>query len=352
MQIDFHHATTYVAARLAGLDQEAAQTVAYAAQYVDDATSSGTIHFSNKAMYHRISSAHKMVDPRNAKALANHLVWIPFHFLPGNGGQAAGVKHDGGFIEKIICTPDSPIAREMVAQAIIEKDKPYALHRLGIAMHVYADTWAHQGFAGVLHPVNEVERAKETSDSGEFKKGLGRFMGDILDDAIPPLGHGRATIFPDMPFLQWQYTDWQGQTVVRDNTALFCDAAGQLCKAMQRFIAGNPKAQVPGIADADKQKIRDLFLYAPKKEGEKRHTVWLKAIRDGVFSFGAETVTYTGKGKGSWKELALGTSFDLPVHSYKEDFLTSHWKMFHDAVQVHRLFVIHDLLPKYGICAA
>ncbi|MCJ7600758.1 MAG: hypothetical protein MUO63_04545, partial [Desulfobulbaceae bacterium] len=199
MQTDFHHATTYVAARLAGFPQDRAEIIAHAAQYVDDATSSGTVNFDNEALYSRISSAHKMLDPRNADDLANHLVWIPFHFLPGNDGLGEGQNPIGKFINKLVCTPDSPIARQMVRQAIVDQDRPYGLHRLGVAMHVYADTWAHQGFAGILHKINEVENVKETSNSGVFSSGLASILSGILDDAVPPLGHGRATVLPDMP---------------------------------------------------------------------------------------------------------------------------------------------------------
>ena len=71
MQIDFHHATTYVVARLSGFPQPQAATVAHASQYVDDATCSGMIRFDNGALYSRICSAHKMVDPKNADALAS-----------------------------------------------------------------------------------------------------------------------------------------------------------------------------------------------------------------------------------------------------------------------------------------
>ncbi len=352
MQIDFHHATTYVAARLAGFDQPEAEIVAYAAQYVDDATSSGAVYFDNKAIYQRISSAHKMVDKRNAKALANHLVWLPFHFLPGNGGLDAGQNPRGKFINKIICTPKSPIAEAMVCQAIAEKDKPYGLHRLGVTMHVYADTWSHQGFAGVLHRVNDIENAKETGDSKVFKKGLRSVLNDIIDDAIPPLGHGRATVFPDMPFLAWEYKNYQKKMVRRNNTELFCDAANHLCMAMQRYIAGDPDARVPGIKREDMAKIQNLFTTCQKEKGDERHVEWLKAIKQGVFSFGADTVSYAGKGNGSWKAKALGTSFDQQVTIYKKDFLKSDWKMFHDAIQAHRFYIIHDLLPQYGICAA
>jgi len=50
---------TYIAARLAGFNRTKASIIAYSAQYVDDATNSGVIHFKNGAMYSRISSAHK-----------------------------------------------------------------------------------------------------------------------------------------------------------------------------------------------------------------------------------------------------------------------------------------------------
>lgn len=352
MQIDFHHGTTYVVARLAGFSQAEADIVAYSAQYVDDAISRGTVHFDNKAMYSRINSAHKMIDKRNAKELANHLVWIPFHFLPGNGGEKAGENPRGEFIEKIVCVHNSHIARDMVRNTIEEKGKMYGLHRLGVAMHVFADTYAHEGFAGVLHPVNEVENANEISDSRVFGSCLKTLLLEVMDDTIPPLGHGRANVLPDMPFLEWEYKNHKNETVRRNNTDLFCDAADEMCKAMKRYRFGDPDAQVDGIALGDMEKIRKLFLRHPDKDGNKRHVIWLHAIRDGYFSFGGEDVAYTAKGKSSWKEQAIGSSFDLRVHSYNENFLTSNWKLFHDALQAHRFHVIHDLLPRYSICAA
>jgi len=350
MQIDFHHATTYVLARLAGFNASHATTIAHAAQYVDDATSSGEVHFENKALYRRISSAHKLIDLRNTQAAANHLVWLPFHFLPGNDGKAAG-QDPVSFIHKIVCRPNSPVAQDLVRQSILDRNRRYGLHRLGVTMHVYADTWAHQGFAGVLHKINDVENARETGTSGVFSH-LGNFLREMLDDAIPPLGHGRATDFPDMPFLSWQYTNGLGELVQRNNTDDFCEASEHLCRAMQRYLAGDPDAKVKGVPEKDMEKLKDLFSNIKKEKGEERHAEWKKEIANGAFSFGGETISYRAKGPGSWKDQALGTSFDLPVHTYKDDFLDSDWKLFHDAVQAHRFYVIHDLLPHYGICAA
>ena len=352
MQIDFHHAATYVLSRLAGFPKNEAEILAHASQYVDDATSSGTVYFDNKALYHRISSAHKMIDVRNTRAVANHQVWIPFHFLPGNGGKGMGKNPGGKFIQKIICRPNSPVARQMVKNAILEKNREYALYRFGVVMHVYADTWAHQGFAGVMHRVNEVEDAVETGGSGTFGKDLKTFLRDILDDTIPPLGHGRATIFPDMPFLKWKYTNGNGELIVRNNTAEFCKAAQAMFNAMRRFRVGDPSLPSKRIPGKDMQQIRSLFKNIKEEDGSKRHGQWLTAIKEGRFSFGPESITYAARGKQSWKHQALGTSLDLVVHRYRKDFLVSNWKLFHDAVQAHRFYIVHDLLPRFGICAA
>ncbi len=352
MQIDFHHTVTYVLARLAGFDKARANIIAYAAQYVDDATSTGTVYFDNKALYHRTSSAHKMLDPRNVEELANHRVWLPFHFLPGNGGKPAGRNPSGQFINKIVCRPDSHVARQMVADTIVNRQRPYGLHRLGVTMHVYADTWAHQGFAGVLHPINEVEHARETTSSGVFDNPLKDILRDLLDDAVPPLGHGRANVFPDMPFLSWEYKNGHGTLIQRNNTNAFMVAARQMHRAMQRFLAGDPAATVDDLPPQDNRQIRTLFESLQMEDGEERHKHWLQAIRQGAFSFGGETVTYKPRGKNSWKAKALGVSHDLRVHTYKPRFLSSNWKLFHDAVMAHRFFVNHELLPRYGICAA
>lgn len=352
MQIDFHHTVIYVLSRLAGFSRAKALTLAYASQYVDDATSTGVVNFDNKALYARTSSAHKALDIRNTQAIENHRVWIPFHFLPGNEGKVAGKNPDGGFIRKLVTRPDSPIARHMLQEAINRQNLSYGLHRFGVALHVYADTFSHQGFAGVLHEINEVEDAVETGNSGVFSNGLGDILRDILDDTVPPLGHARATHFPDLPFLKWQYKDGTGETIPRDNPAIFMEACDKIFKAMKGFIDKDPSMRSGTIPASDRRQIETLFSNLKNEDGHKRHKKWLAEIVQGAFSFGKEKITYAPRGLESWKAKALGTSHDLPVHSYKPNFLKSQWKLFHDGVQAHRHFIIRVLLPQFGICAA
>ena len=76
-----------------------------------------------------------------------------------------------------------------------------------------------------------------------------------------------------------------------------------------------------------------------------RHCRWSLQLRQGL--------DFLCRGREeTWKAAALGTSQDMPVYSYSPDFLRSDWKLFHDALQQHRLTVSHEILPRYGICAA
>jgi hypothetical protein len=354
MQIDFHHAVTYVCARLAGFDDREAGTIAYAAQYVDDATNSGVIEFDNGARFQRISSAHKLFDYRNLQNLANSQVWIPFHFLPGNGGLPAGQSPPGSFVEKLICQADSPIARDMVQACIQQHQSPYGLHRLGITMHVYADTWAHQGFVGVNHRVNEARQLVDgtgQADQNLLQRLKGYFIGEAL-----PLGHGAVLGNPDKPFLRWGYTNGHGVAIVRDNPASFMAAVTAMHAVMQRYRLGDPTTAVASLLESDRQRIAQEFTQTTANSSHVRHRAWIAAIAAGDFSFGPATIDYIPKGKGSWKHLALGTEADddrdHQRFPYQPSFLTSDWKRFHDALQAHHFHIIHELLPRYDICVA
>ena len=360
MQIDFHHAVTYVAARAAAFDHPEAEKIAYCAQYVDDAVKTGTVTFQNNAMYDRTCSAHKTLDYRNMEELANHRVWLPFHFLPGNGGKPADQNSGQPFVERVVCTKDSPVALDMIAACIGDRHKPYGLHRLGITLHTYADTWAHQGFAGINNEINNISDLTDESGGGLnpqdmlacffgklFSRAAAKLVGDVL-----PLGHGAALCFPDLPYLRWSYKNGNGKRVHRDNTDDFMEAADNMCRVMKQYRAGRADALMLGMDNTYKTIVAKLFKEFTDEEGEDRHVKWLEAIREGEFPFGPVNLEYDPEGRKSWKAFALGTSKDAAEYPWNESFLTSDWKYFHDALLDHRFTIIYDILPKYRICAA
>lgn len=346
MQIDFHHGVTYVLARLAGFPAAEARVVAYAAQFVDDATEDGTIVFDNGARYSRIPSAHKTLDYRNFEALAASRVWIPFHFLPGNMGLPTGEAPEGPFVNRLITIPNSSVAQDMLRAAIADRASPHGLHRLGIAMHVYADTWAHQGFVGLNHIVNQANDL--TSASGAPDADLIDRVKNYFVNTALPLGHGTVLSHPDKPYLVWAYTNGLGERITRNNPDDYIDAAEAMCRAMQGFREGDFDASVAGLSAADRNTIQRLLRDVTDQDGAGRHARWLEEIAGGSFSFGAEEVAYV---EGSWHDAAFG-GHEENEYRYAEAFLASDWKRFHDALQVHRYDVVHRILPRYGICTA
>jgi hypothetical protein len=369
MQLDFHHAVTYVLARLAGFDAGEAEVVAYAAQYVDDANNSGVVRFHGDIRYSRISSAHRHFDQRNFRSLANLQVWIPFHFLPGNGGCKPGEIPGSGFIEKLRCTPDSCVAGEMIDSCLADWNAPYALHRLGITLHVYADTFAHQGFSGVAHESNDVSELSGKSGRLTPRPLLSRlqdaFLSTVIGEVLP-LGHGAVLHYPDLPFAKWHYRNaWleknhRSTEGERDNPDLYMKAVTAIFDVLTAFRRERGDAAVPDtVPAADLERIRENLSSFTSDSKDERHRQWVDSISNGAFSFapqGTESPQYVHKGVGSWKHAALGTEKEVDdkkdIFEFKEAFLHSNWKMFHDALLKHRFVILRDILPRYGICGA
>ena len=357
MQIDFHHAVTYVLARLAGFSVNESDIISHASQYVDDATNEGVVKFTNGAMYSRISSAHQIIDLQNANDVINHRVWVPFHFLPGNGGLKAGKNPEGGFINKLVCTPDSFVAQELLAKCIADRHKPYALHRLGITIHVLADTFSHQGFAGVIHNINaihELDSDGEIGSHNSFQDFFNQVKSSLIDFTLP-LGHSAALTCPDLPFLKWRYTNKLTPNIYKDNPAIFRKAVNSIFKSLKKYRNKDTGTTIAGqISPADFEQINSNLLNFTDNDVAIRHQKWIHSIANGEFSFPKEKITYIPKGMGSWKFQALKTESDIDIgeYEYSDSFLSSNWKMFHDALQKHQFEVVHDILPKYGICVS
>jgi len=307
-------------------------------------------------MYRRLATAHRALDYKNFASLANRLVWIPFHFLPGNGGLEADRDPEGKFIHKLITRPDSPVARRMFADAIRDQDRPYHLHRLGIVSHVYVDTWAHQGFAGVNHRVNVVRDVRQEGvvDQG-FQQKVYRFFQGFVQQRVPPIGHGAALSYPDRPYLRWSYVNGLDELVERDNPALFVEAADRLYRMFVRYRARDPELEVDGLSADAKGMLRTRFEGIRDPDERVRHRRWLDELEEDAFGIGPVELDYVAKGPGSWRATAL--QYPAPDTKerrfpYDDAFLGSDWKRFHDAAKAHRRSIVDDVLPSFGICVA
>ena len=354
MNIDFHYGVIYLTSRLAGMNQAQAQIVAHACQYVDDATTPGILEFEGGETYDRFASAHRLFDYKNALNMENRVVWAPFHFLPGGQG--------GSLEEKSICRPDSEIAKAMVRRSIEGNQANNSLHRLGVTLHVYVDTWAHQGFSGTVSKYNTVKTL--AGDDHDHDTWINKLKGFLVEagenvealtlDAISGLGHGAALHFPDMPWAKWKYTNGHDHKIERNNLPDFVQAADMACKAIQGFLNSNSQYETePGLGKEAKQAIENL-LSSNRDHDETRRLEYLsRSIAEGkIPGIKEEIPKYIAKGQGSWKHLATGIT-DVgdggrpPVWS--QAFEVSDYRKFHDAIKQHRFVVTQEILPGHYV---
>lgn len=337
-----------------GLSAGDATTVAHACQYVDDATTSGLLYFAGGETFERFATAHKRFDYANLINEGNRLVRTPFHFLPGGNGDTLE--------ERAICRPNSEIAQAVVKRAIAHKGASDALHRLGVTLHTYVDTWAHQGFAGIECASNKV-RHLEAEDctreqwlhrfAGFVQREIAEIESDVLSQSLP-LGHGAALHYPDQPWAKWTYVNGHGKQVTRENLCDFVEAADMACRALHAYCVGNQEFEgSPGLTAEASAALRNLLDMNRNVDEISR----LEVIRDSVAA-GAipglkeQIPTYIAKGVGSWKHLATGIREDGDGHerpAWSEVFEESDYRKFHDAVKEHRFAVTQDILPAHKL---
>lgn len=355
MNIDFHYGVIYILARKAGFEGKSAETIAHACQYVDDSTVTGVLDFEEGQSFDRFASAHEMFDHKNMVRDSDMRVWAPFHFLPACEGDT--------FDEKCVCRPNSATARALVEEALRLRTADNALHRLGVTLHVYVDTWAHQGFSGTISPNNVVHQlTSDHHDSNDLLAELRRAVGAARDlaeselvDMISRLGHGAALHLPDLPWAVWRYTNGHDQPIRRENLPDFISAADMAFRALSAFRSSSATfVDQRGLPADFKDALEQLLGGSQSNDCDERLQRLFDAVASGSIPGLREDVPiYVAKGPRSWKFLATGItshSNDGPTPPiWSAAFEESDYRKFHDAVKDHRAFVTEELLPRHGV---
>jgi hypothetical protein len=363
MQVDMHYYGTYAMALAAGIPDPDASVIAYAAQYVDDATSSdsrvnkkdGGLLVGFTTAHH----AHQTILPGNKDPIYQRKVWVPCHFIPG--GEGSDME------QKSVCVKNSPIAREMVENHIgmAAGGKKFGLELIGIAAHAYMDTFAHYGFSGFGSSYNSIDTKTLriwTNDDNEYDRLKKKFKllekGDenlCLDETSifsklmskgaqllsSSLGHGGVLSFPDRPYLRWEfeYELPRPGNGTRENRENYKDYL-QGCRELHSFFSGFARkryAHPEGRAFDDiKGVVSEILRIEADKEA--RSEGWK---RSGLVPGSADysELEWESQKKGFDKYADSSVGMDTSVYR------------FHQAAAYHRYYMLKDLLPKHGIAA-
>lgn len=346
MQKDFHFYAIYVLCRCNGMSPENSKKVAYASQHTDDAKYEHALDFENGGRFQQVLSAHKSIHPEVFSLDTQYRIYAPFHFIPGNQGNR--------FQERMVCRQRSEIAQQMVREVANLKGKPYQLHRLGIALHVYADTWSHQDFSGLQTELNDV---KEIDVINEGKAGISRiftnFFRNIAESLIPQIGHAEAATLPDEPYREWTfYHEYQKRSIHRKNWFICQDACRATYKEIKSFLTKNPECRDERPVPWGNTKSVVTNLFRQKGDLEERCGNWAEEINLSGFGFPCQPVekdlSYDDR---EWFRTAVEVKTVEETEKYhrKDDFHLSDWKHFHDAAASHRFFVLQESLSPQGI---
>lgn len=265
MNICYHYYTVKTLAVKAGFSDEEAQRIAYYSQMVDD------FHLSNQVL---------LKEPPPEFFLKNNLAWrigdhewgmlpcatgidflkslsvhyqehtlAPFHFIPPKDLATLKNREDSERTDyRCVCAGERgdllihEIVNEAV-QAVKVQRRGKNLMAMGMAIHTYADTYAHCHFSGLHGFENEAVLKKAYDRTGEAKE-----FPEVESAALrllPPIGHAHVETAPDIcsKYIQYQMKTTKAGgfnlNVERDNAIYFSSCSRAILNLFCQ-ITGSP----------------------------------------------------------------------------------------------------------------
>jgi hypothetical protein len=351
METDMHYYGTLAMAIAAGIPRGDAETIAYAAQFVDDSTGCDSSEHKDHGLLYGISTAHHPVqsfmDRIGAKIREGteeqRKIWVPFHFLPGGEGDSLS--------EKLLCIKNSSIAQEMLENNLeTALKKPYGLELIGISAHVYMDTFSHYGFSGITSSFNRVKNKtvsfiREPLTAAYIRKKFKIFIEKHVvtraaQSASKYLGHAGVACYPDRPYLLYRFDFDKPRpdhsvTSERDNSATFLEG----CKYLHVFFSKFAQAKYPGAGNRHdfndiENAVRGIIACEADQKGR------IKAWEDSGLISNCPTCK---------PEIWEREKIMFSKNALSENGISTSAYRFHQAATFHRYYVLKDLLPAHGI---
>lgn len=347
MDINFHYATVKVLAEHAGFAPADGELIAYASQFVDDATAYERMGLDEDPQvdgiryscgeFDPICTAHKDIDYAASitSRRARRLVYVCFHFIPSlaQGGEAAAARQ---------VAPGNPLARALVEEAIaalagatgVARER--ALIRIGAALHSYADTWAHQGFSGFWDSPNNDISGLRTKVDGKWRHVDP--VSTFVSYAAPDIGHAEAGTLPDRTDATW---DCKPPKLAprRDNGAEFLKAAREILALLSGATGvGQPWGAI-------KPKLETCFHQPASGEAALPQSSWAREFPNTAMCYGSKAWFQAAlRPKGGFLDVVGGLLHLDPLDYVVLGDPKYFW--FHAAAQLQRGRVVRELEPR------
>ncbi|MEG2125775.1 MAG: hypothetical protein RRY14_08020 [Hydrogenoanaerobacterium sp.] len=304
MNIAFHYYAIKAVAAFAGLPDREAQIIAEYSQFIDDYSTRDTI-YTNWAPQDLVEAGvvKKKADRKfeiplittgfvsmweTAQLVSSDFrnrMLIPFHFIlprrmvPENFTQ---VVEQAGINDNQIISELLRRVCQNVQTAPQRSQRDLQLMYLGMVLHTFCDTYAHQGFSGHRqdsngYKITRVLRQAETSLSDVTAQYSS--AGFVPYHKFPNIGHCTVGHVPDDTYLNFRLEKPDHGTYERSNLLAFIDLCGILFPLFQR-CSGNP---VPSFEDI-RLKLRSAFML-DNDATARLAPEWTRIFADEAISF-------------------------------------------------------------------
>jgi hypothetical protein len=323
MDIEFHYYITYIIARRAGFSADDAFLLSCACQLTDDNNDTYEISLDTQDYYkNAISQTMNILKPRTDLMR----IYPIYHFMPGTEEEvnADSARRADGQTNPLNTIPDNGNAKRLLRTAFASKN----IYRIGIASHMYADTFAHRNFTGAFEDFN--------------------FMGGVADIVVPDVGHAHARHRPDLPALIWNDERLIPEHAEVNNKIRFSQAAKRLFEEYCGYLEKTADATelVTDLSDAIGEHDEEYEQRQDQRIEQYKRLIgdeFREYIEDDWFK---DAVDYLLEETEGNKQDTVPQQ--KAVYRWKEGYKDSHWFRFQEAVKAHESDALNLIGPLIG----
>ncbi len=287
----FHYYAVKLLCLRGGFSEPDSEIIAFSCQLVDRSLVPIKVKTGKDGIY-TIPATHHFGFWDKSQAES---VWLPFHFFP-SGEENPRLRKDR-CVDPLVVRPDSQPVKELLIEALKSRN----LYRIGIALHCYADSWAHQNYLGKNNSFNKMESFSPIPPAGHAQIGYNPDIWSV-DWIDPRLAEGDQICSNNMrffaaakkiykylatyqrrPFADWELVEWELKDIIIDN-------APEKGKKHPRknAVAGDHQLELEFRLKLECENLTDSLWFSQAIPGIQESGLWKKGNTDNFVVAGHE----------------------------------------------------------------
>lgn len=335
MDLNFHYFAVKTIARDAGFGENDAQLIASYSQFIDDydiwknymflevpdyAKSLATKYPWGYSFYTVTTGFTSLFDTaRLSLPKYQREIVVPFHFIPVR--KLKDIPNDAPRSE--YRTAPADITGSFLIRHLLDGAKDqylanpgrYELMRIGMLLHTFADTYAHQNFSG-FHGWENFSYLVKVTDNFDHGKDITKDYNPDFYGGIYSVGHANVNHAPDDTFAEFEMSMAENENqskkesytlhFSRSNAQVFADAAKQIFRYLYA-CQGKPEPTEEEWNTLREKLVRGFALHS--KEVAELETKWHEICPDYPYHYNIDEL---------WKDNLISTGKQMSAQEVRQ----------------------------------